>query len=320
MQLVFLDRASLDNGDLDFSKLDLPVFEIKIFDNTLPEQIEERIAQADIVITNKVLIDAGLIKQAKKLKLICIAATGTNNVDLIVAKENAVKVCNVTGYATSSVVQHVFMLMTALNTNLNRYQDAVKDNRWSESNFFCLLDYSINDLSAQTIGIIGYGELGKGVEKLAHAFGMQVLVAESLLATRNVEHNRVPLKELLQSADVVSLHCPLTEQTHNLIAQAEFELMKPTSILINTARGGIVNEVDLLSALQNKQIAGAAIDVLEQEPPSKTHPLITSNLQNLIITPHIAWASKVSRQRLLDGVINNIAAYLQGKDKNIVNN
>lgn len=320
MRLVVLDKASLDNADLDFSRLNSIGIDVEMFNSTRPEQVEQRIESAEIIVTNKVVIDLKLIVQAKKLKLICIAATGTNNVDLIAAKEKAIKVCNVSAYATSSVVQHVFMLLTALNTNLNSYQAALKDDRWSKSTFFCLLDYPIRDLSEQTLGIIGYGELGKGVARLARAFGMQVLIAESLVHNAKADNTRTPLKQLLKESDVVSLHCPLTAQSRNLISQAEFELMKPTAILINTARGGIVNEADLLAALQNKSIAGAGLDVLEQEPPSKTHPIVSSDLKNLIVTPHIAWASKVSRQRLLDAVINNIESYLQGEDKNIVNN
>jgi len=320
MRLVILDKASLDCGDLDFSRLMGLNFEFDFFDNSKAEDVSKRIKDADIVVTNKVVIDASIIKQADKLKLICIAATGINNVDLVAASEKNIKVCNVTGYATSSVIQHVYMLITALNTRLTFYQKAVANGRWSQSEIFCLLDFPIADLAEQTIGIIGYGELGKGVEKVARAFGMKVLIAESLQENVSKMDERVPLNELLCESDIVSLHCPLTADTKNLISTNELKKMKSSAFLINTARGGIVDEMALLNALQQNLIAGAGIDVLETEPQDKNDKLLISGLNNLIITPHIAWASVASRQRLLDGLINNIQAFVEGIPRNIVNN
>ena len=320
MRLVILDKASLDCGDLDFSKLEALGLDVDVFDNTRAEQISERIKDAEIIVTNKVVIDSPILEKVEKLKLICIAATGTNNVDLIVAREKGITVCNVTGYATSSVVQHVFMLITALNTKLNSYQKAVKNGRWSQSEFFCLLDFPIVGLAEQTIGIIGYGELGKGVEKVARAFGMKVLVSESLQKKSAKTDERIPLNKLLREADIVSLHCPLTTETKNIISTNEFKQMKSSALLINTARGGIVDEAALLEALQLKQIAGAGIDVLANEPPKKENKLLICELDNLIITPHIAWASVASRQCLLNGIVKNIDAFLQGNSRNIVNN
>lgn len=320
MRLVVLDKASLDRNDLDFTGLSSLEVDIEMFDTSTPEQVADRIAGADIIVTNKVVIDSGLMAQATRLKLVCIAATGTNNVDLNAATDKSVKVCNVTGYATSSVVQHVFMLMTALNTNLKRYQNAVENNCWSNSEIFCLLDFPITELANKTLGIIGYGELGQAVAKVARAFGMNVIIAESFTKNSPVDKQRVTLKQLLKEADVVSLHCPLTTQTENLINHKAFAIMKSSAQLINTARGGIVNEADLLVALKNRSIAGAALDVLAQEPPGKEHLLINSKLDNLIITPHIAWASKEARQRLLDGVVSNIHAFMRGQEQNIINN
>ena len=320
MRLVILDKASLDCGDLNFSKLNTLGLIIEEFDSTNPDQISERILEADIVVTNKVIIDSDIIKQAKNLKLICITATGTNNVDLVAAKQKEIVVCNVTGYATSSVVQHVFMLITALNTNLSQYRQALKAERWSESKFFCLLDFPITDLEGKILGIIGYGELGRGVAKVAAAFGMKILIAESLKPEKDCNDNRVALTTLLSKSDIVSLHCPLTPQTENLISDAEFEIMKSSALLINTARGGIVNENALLHALNTKQIAGAGVDVLVNEPPLTNEPLLTSELSNLIVTPHIAWASLSSRQRLFDSVISNIEAFLRKSPTNVVNN
>jgi len=319
MRLVILDRKSFDCDDLDFSGLDSLNLEIDIYDNTAALELTERIKDADIVVTNKIVIDSQHLDKAKHLKLICVAATGTNNIDLQAAKDKAIKVCNVTAYATSSVVQHVFMLITTLSRQFNLYRQTSKNNNWSKSDYFCLLDYPITDLSGLTLGIIGYGELGKAVASVATVLGMRVVIAESFIAEHNKTSQRIPLEKLLSESDIVSLHCPFTRQTQNLISEAEFRLMKPSTILINTARGGIINEQDLLTALNKKQIAAAGLDVLEQEPPASDNPLINSNLSNLIITPHIAWASKQSRQRLLNGVIENIQAYLNGIPKNSVN-
>lgn len=316
IQLVMLDKASLDNDDLDFSDLESLELDIKYFNHSANEQVNERIKHADIVITNKAIVDAAAIQQSKKLKLICVSATGVNNIDLEAAKRYLIEVNNVMAYATPSVVQHVFMLITNLNTNFQRYQSALNNNRWSESSFFCLLDFPITDLANQTLGVIGYGELGKAVVSVARAFGMKVLIAESFVAKQTTDICRVSLNEVLAQSDVISLHCPLTEQTQNLITAKELKLMKRTALLINTARGGIVNEKDLLFALQNKIIRGAGLDVLEQEPPVREHPLLTAKLDNLIVTPHIAWASRASRQRLLDGVVCNIRTFLQHKDIN----
>ena len=320
MHLVILDKSSLDCNDLDFSKLQTLGLELSIYDSTKAEQIIERIKDAEIIVTNKVVIDSSILEQVHNLKLICISATGTNNVDLISAKNKSIRVCNVRGYATSSVVQHVFMLITTLNTKLINYHQSVKEGRWSQSNLFCLLDFPIADLSEQTIGIIGYGELGKGVEKVAKAFGMRVLISESLQIGMGKSKDRVSLNKLLSESDIVTLHCPLTDETKNIISTNEFKKMKGNALLINTARGGIVDENALLEALQQKQIAGAGIDVLKNEPPDRENNLLMSELDNLVVTPHIAWASAASRQRLLDGVVKNIEAYIKGDSLNIVNN
>jgi len=314
---VILDKSSLDRGDLDFSCLDSLVENWQTFESTQAENTLSRIENADIIITNKVVINAQMMKQAKKLKLICIAATGTNNVDLNAAKENNIVVCNVTAYATASVVQHVFTLILALQTHLLEYVKLVQNNVWDQSKHFCLLNYPITELSGKTLGIIGFGELGKAVANAASAFGLKVIVAQSL--TGNLKPNRVELNELLAQSDILSLHCPLTAETENLINQQTLALMKPSSILINAARGGVVNEADLLYALQHKVIAAAGIDVLHQEPPNN-NALIQAQLPNLIITPHIAWASQASRQRLVDQICDNIKAYLSNSNRNQVNN
>jgi len=309
MKTVFLDRLSLDKEDLDFSALSKLSVDWDIYEQTSVSETGERVKGAEIIISNKVFISKDVIDSAKNLKLICIAATGTNNVDLDYAEEKGVQVCNVRGYGTNSVTQHVFTTLLMLMRSIPQYQRAIKNGDWQKSKEFCLLDYPIEDLTNKTFGIIGYGELGKGVAKIAEAFGMRVIVAG---------HNKTetlatfPLSELLAQSDVVSIHCPLTAETENLIDTKELLMMKPNAILINMARGGIVNEQALAEALMNKQIAGAAIDVLVKEPPEAGSPLLQLDLPNLIITPHIAWASRTARQTVLNQVIQNIQSYISG--------
>ena len=309
MKTVFLDRLSLDKEDLDFSALSKLSVDWDIYEQTSVSETGERVKGAEIIISNKVFISKDVIDSAKNLKLICIAATGTNNVDLDYAEEKGVQVCNVRGYGTNSVTQHVFTTLLMLMRSIPQYQRAIKNGDWQKSKEFCLLDYPIEDLTNKTFGIIGYGELGKGVAKIAEAFGMRVIVAA---------HNKTEtlatfsLSELLLQSDVVSIHCPLTAETENLIDTKELLMMKPNAILINMARGGIVNEQALAEALMNKQIAGAAIDVLVKEPPEAGSPLLQLDLPNLIITPHIAWASRTARQTVLNQVIQNIQSYISG--------
>ncbi len=316
MKAVLLDRLSLDHNDLDFTALRQAVNVLDIHHTTRPEQVTARIAGYDMVITNKVVLNASILAQTGALKLICVTATGTNNIDIPTAQRKGIQVCNVRGYGTSSVVQHVFMLILALRRRLFEYRQAVQEERWQKSEHFALLDYPMQDLSGQTLGVIGHGELGKAVAEMGRCFGMQVVVAQRPGGAPR--SGRVSLDELLARADVVSLHCPLTEQTHHLLGPAEFAKMKPTALLINAARGGIVEEQALLDALQLGLIAGAGVDVLSEEPPRAGNLLLDVQLPNLIVTPHIAWASRAARQRLLDGVAENILAYTSGQPINLV--
>lgn len=307
---AFLDLASVYRDDLDLTALKEAVPEWLWFDNISESELIEVLTEVDIVVSNKVLLGKEQLRKAKHLKLICIAATGTNNVDLHAAGELGISVRNVRAYATASVVQHVFTLLLSLTTHIGEYSQAVQRGEWSSSKYFCLLDFPIRELQGKTLGIVGYGELGKAVAKVASAFGMEVLIAK-----RNLDDERsgrVPLGDLLKNVDVLSLHCPLNEDTRGLIGKDELALMKHDAVLINAARGGLVDEVALLEALENKKLGGAGIDVIEQEPPASDYPLLQTNLPNLIVTPHIAWASVESRQRLIDAVANNIATLSAG--------
>lgn len=261
--------------------------------------------------TEKVVIDAETIQQLPKLKLILISATGANNVDLKAAKAQGIVVCNCQGYGTASVAQHTLTLMLALATSLIRYDRAVTQGRWQQSSQFCFLDYPILELSGKTLGIMGYGELGQEVARLAQAFGMQILIAN--LPNRPKHENGLELNELLPQVDFLSLHCPLTPETQNLINANAFELMKNSAFLINCARGGIVHEADLVDALKQGKIAGAATDVLTVEPPREGNVLLDANLPNLIITPHAAWGSVQSRQRMVEQLAENAKGFISGQ-------
>ena len=310
MNAVFLDYESLDKNDLDFSALREIFTDLELYPSTLATQVLERVRHTDVVITNKVVLDAETLKQCLSLKLILISATGTNNVDLAQAKAQGITVCNCQGYGTSAVAQHTLMLMLALATSVIQYDHAVKQGEWNKSPIFCLLDFPIVELAGKTLGILGYGELGQAVAKLAEAFGMKIIVGA--LPNRSTG-NRVALSELLPQVDFLSLHCPLTEETRDLIDNKAIEKMKPSAFLINCARGGIVNEHDLATALRTGKIAGAATDVLSVEPPKEGNVLLANNIPNLIITPHSAWGSVDARQRIVQQLTENASAFQQGK-------
>jgi glycerate dehydrogenase len=316
MRGAFLDLDSVDRSDLDLQPLQSIPADWTLHRRTAPAEVIQRIQDADIVVTNKVRLDSDVLQTAGRLKLVCIAATGTNNIDLDITRSLDITVCNVTGYATPSVVEHVFAQMLALTRRLYEYRDAVTQERWQSANEFCLLDFPIRELAGLTLGIIGYGELGKAVAAMGTAFGMHILIAER--PDQTVRPGRTPLDILLAEAHVVSLHCPLTRETRNLISGKELDRMRNDAILINTARGGIVDEAALLHALQSGRIAGAAVDVLSEEPPRNGNPLLEVPLPNLLITPHIAWASINARQRLIDEITGNIRAWLDGTPRNVV--
>jgi glycerate dehydrogenase len=317
MRGIFLDIDTVDREDLDLGGLRASLPEWR-FLTTGTGDVRELPMQADVLVSNKVMLDADTINSTENLELICIAATGTNNVDLAAAAAKEITVCNVRSYATPSAVEHVFSLILCLTRSLPQYLQAVDHGRWQESNTFCMLDYPIRELAGQTLGIIGFGEIGRAVAAMGHAFGMTVLIAERRDA--QVRPGRTPFDEVLSQADIISLHCPLTDETRNLIGRAELLRMKRDAILINIARGGIVNESDLSDALLSGEIGGAALDVLTVEPPLTGNPLLSLSHPTLIITPHVAWASRNSRQRLVNEVAANIRAFLSGRPRNVVCN
>jgi len=311
MKAVFLDYESLDKQDLDFSQLKAAFDDLILYPSTTAEQVLARIQDVDVVISNKVIVNAEAMEQCKNLKLILISATGTNNIDLDFARSKGIVVCNCQGYGTSAVAQHTLTLMLALATSLLKYEYAVKQGEWNKSPIFCLLDFPIVELSGKTLGIIGYGELGQAVAKLAEAFGMKILVAS--LPNRPTHKDRTPFAELLTQVDFLSLHCPLTAETRDLIDAQAFDKMKNSAFLINCARGGIVNEQALADALRQGKIAGAATDVLSVEPPTQGNVLLAQDIPNLIITPHSAWGSVDARQRIVNQMLENVEAFKQGK-------
>ncbi len=312
-KVTFLDFDSTSRADLDLDRLKASCDSLTLWPQTRPDQLQEHIADADIIISNKVVLNAERLQQyQQQIKLICIAATGTNNIDLQAAKALGIPVTNARDYGSQSVAEHTIALLFSLSRQLSAYQQSIAQGDWQRSNSFCLLDHPITELAEKNFAVIGYGTLGQATARLAKALGMNLLIAEREEADV-IRPGRVSLDTVFNEADVISLHCPLTEHTRDLINAQRLQQMKASAFLLNTARGGIVNETDLLNALQQGHIAGAAIDTLEQEPPGDDSVLLGVTLPNLIITPHIAWASQRARQCLIDQIADIIAAWQRGK-------
>jgi len=316
MKAVFLDFATLGPG-LDVSAMRALLPELAVFDITDAGQVAERIRDAEFVLINKVRLSGEILKNSPKLKFIGLTATGTDNVDLEVAKQCGIAVCNIRAYCTQSIVEHVFGCLLNLTHSLGQYNAAVRAGEWQKSADFCLMIYPIRELSAMTLGIVGYGDLGKGVADAARAFGMEVIISARPGAD-TVNDGRVSFDELLQRSDVISLHCPLTDATVGLFGETEFRKMKSEAILINTARGGLIDSAALVSALSNADITAAALDVLPQEPPVEGNPLLDYDGPNLLMSPHIAWASNEARQAAVDQLTATVAAFLDGEKLNRV--
>ncbi|WP_406732619.1 D-2-hydroxyacid dehydrogenase [Vibrio scophthalmi] len=314
--VVFLDRSTIP-AHIELAKLPFDHQWIE-YDTTEPQQVVERLSQAQIVISNKVVLDEAILSQLPKLELIAVCATGYNNVDTRYCQQQGIAVANVRGYATQSVPEHVIALMFALRRNLRGYHNDIVTGEWQREKQFCFFTHPIGDIAGTTLGIIGSGELGQATATLAKALGMQVVFAERKGATECRE-GYVPFEQLLMMADVISLHCPLNDETRNLIGAAELQQMKPSTILINTGRGGLVDEQALVAALKEQRIGGAGVDVFSQEPADDTNPLIANaDLANLLLTPHVAWGSDSSIKNLVNILIDNIRAYVEGEEQNRV--
>jgi glycerate dehydrogenase len=325
VKAAFLDFDALGPSDIDTSALKATLPGIELHGSSADHQIDARIAGCEILLVNKVRLDRARLAAVPTLRLVVLAATGTDNVDLVAARELGIAVCNIRDYATPSVVQHVFGLLLALTLRLDEYRQLLHRGAWEQSPHFCLLDFPSRELAGRALGIVGYGQLGRAVGAVGQAFGMRVLAARSLRPSgvnpADCEPpvvERLALPELLAAADVVSLHCPLTTATRHLINQESLARMRPGAVLINTARGDLVDCAALLDALHSSHLGGAGIDVLPEEPPVAGHPLLAARLPNLIVTPHIAWAARESRQRALNEVIANIRDFLAGGRRNRV--
>lgn len=313
LQIVVLDRDTLVNRPFEF---DFP-HTLSSYGTTEAHETLARIRGADIVITNKVVISAQAFAENPQLKLVAVTATGVNNVDVEAAKQNGTAVCNIRAYGNESVAEHAFMMMITLMRNLPAYQRDVAAGLWENSPFFCHLGAPMRDLNGKTLAIFGRGNIGKTLATYAQAFKMNVVFAEHKNA-QSIRDGYVSFDEAIRSADVVSLNCPLTPQTANMIGEAELQQMKPGAILINCGRGGLVDEAALVAALKYGQIGGAGFDVLTQEPPRDGNPLLKARLPNLIVTPHIAWASQEAANRLFDILLDNINRFVAGNPQNLV--
>lgn len=313
MKAVLLDWATM-GPDLDTSELRALLPDLEIYDDTDDNQVAERIAGAEIVLGNKVLISETLFDGAPDMRFIGLTATGTDNVDLVAAKRHGVAVANIRAYCSQSVAEHVFGCLLNLAHSLGPYVVDVRAGEWQQADDFCMLTHPINELSAMVLGLVGYGELGKRVARIAEAFNMEVLVA-ARPGSDDVPEGRVSMDELLARADAISLHCPLNDVTRNLFGAKEFRAMKKSAILINTARGGLIDSAALADALQDGEIAAAAVDVLPMEPPTEGDPLLEYRGDNLMVTPHIAWGTLTARQAAIDELTANIAAFLNGEER-----
>ena len=307
--IVFLDRESLG------ATVRRPKFEHAYVehDATSPIEIVDRLKDATVCITNKVPLRADTLAQLPKLKLIAVAATGTDVIDKRSAKERGITVVNIRNYAFNTVPEHVIALMFALKRKLFEYHTDVRNGVWNTSRQFCFLDHDIHDIAGATMGIVGYGAIGKSIGRRAEALGMKVIAYDAF-----PQEGLVDLDTVLRDSDVITLHAPLTPETRNMIGAPQLKAMKPTAILINTARGGLVDEAALAEALKAHTIAGAGFDVLTEEPPRNGNVLLDPSIPNLIVTPHVAWASREAMQILADQLIDNIEAFVGGTPNNVV--
>ncbi len=310
MRAVFLDYETVSNGDLDPTAMLAAAPGMSFFASTAPAEATDRIRDAEVLVLNKFELTRSHIAAAQRLKLIVVAATGTDNVDVAAAAARGIAVCNVRGYCTASVAQQVWALVLSLTQHVHDYDRLARDGTWVRSETFAVLAHPIRELGGRVFGIVGWGELGRATAAIAQAFGMRVAIANRPGGAR--ESGRHDLDDLLRMADVLSLHCPLTDATRGLIGSRELGLMKRDALLVNTARGGLVDGTALRDALVAGRLGGAGIDVLAQEPPADGDPLLDPAIPNLLLTPHVAWAAHEARQRCIDEVAANMLAFAAG--------
>jgi len=315
MKIVILDAYTVNPGDLTWHPLD-DMGELIVYDRTLPEQVVERCKGAEVVLTNKVVLDAEILNQLPHLSYIGVLATGYNVVDLEVASRQSITVTNIPAYSTNSVAQMVWAHILNITNNVAHYATENSKGRWTNNKDFCYYDFTHTELAGKTMGIVGLGNTGMATARIAQAFGMKVIVYTS--KTQLPEGmTKVTLDELFQESDILSLHCPLTNETKGLVNRERLNLMKPSAILINTSRGPVVNEADVAEALNQGRIAAFGADVVSVEPIEASNPLL--NAKNCFLTPHIAWATKEARQRLIDICVENVKAFVQDNPQNVVN-
>lgn len=312
-KIVFLDRSTV------IATVRQPAFphQWEEYPATAAGQVLARLQDATIAISNKVHLRRETLAQLPRLKMVAVSATGTDNVDIAYCKERGIVVSNIRNYAAHTVPEHVFMLMLALRRNLLAFREDVQNGEWQKAAQFCLFTHPVRDLHGSTLGIMGSGSIGRSVAQIAQAFGMKVLLAEHK-GVAGVRPGYTAFDTVVRESDVITLHLPLKENTRHLISTAEFERMRPGAILINTARGGLVDETALLHALQSGRLGGAGFDVLPKEPPTEGHPLLDLNLPNFILTPHVAWSGSAAMQTMADQLIDNIEAYVAGTPRNMV--
>lgn len=312
-RIVFIERNTIQ---ADFRR---PKFahEWVEYPESFAPQVAERVRDATVIISNKLSLGEPQLAEARNVRMIAIAATGSDCVDLDYCRSRGITVSNVRGYAANSVPEHVLLLILALRRNLFAYRADVKSGKWQASKQFCLLTHPLNDIKGSTIGIIGYGAIGKSMAQLAEGFGMTVVLAEHKGVT-DIRPGRTSFMEALKQSDIVTLHCPLNDETRDMFGAEEFATMRANALLINTARGALIQDEALIKALQSGLIAGAAVDCLREEPPRNGNPLLDLNLPNFIVTPHVAWASDEAVQALANQVIDNIEAFIAGNPRNVL--
>ncbi len=316
MKIVVLDGFTANPGDLSWDEL-TRLGHCEIHDRTPTAEVVQRARDADVLLTNKTVVAADSIARLPALRYIGVVATGYNNVDTAAARARLIPVCNVPEYGTSSVAQATFALLLELTNQVGHHAQTVRDGRWCESKDFCYWDGTLIELAGLTLGIVGHGRIGQAVARVGRAFGMRVLVARRAGSQGPAGPEDIELDGLFHSSDVVSLHCPLTSETRALVNARTLDRMKPSALLLNTARGGLIHEPDLAEALNAERIAGAGLDVLSVEPPTDANPLLRA--RNCIVTPHIAWATRAARARLIGIAASNVRAFLDGKPQNVVN-